>query len=258
MNYKLISIEHDGDNSRIVTVTLQRPEVKNAINLAMVNELHQAFDELSGDPEIGAIILTGAGKDFAAGADIAELRERKAPEALAAINSTLFSKIENCPAPVIAAIKGFALGGGCEMSLACDLRIGGDSTRMGQPEVNLGIIPGAGGTQRLPRIIGLGRAKDLILTGRIIDAEECLRIGLLGQVVADAVVLQTARKLAQSLCEKGPLAVRLAKQVLNQSARSGVDSALAFESLAQAVLFESEDKMQRMSAFLEKKNKRKD
>ena len=250
MAYQLISVERAG---RIATVTLRRPQLKNAINKAMVTELHDAFDKLRTDDELGCVILIGEGDDFAAGADIAELRERKAADAMAAINSALFARIEANPAPVIAAIKGYALGGGCELSLACDIRIGGKSAKMGQPEVNLGIIPAAGGTQRLPRIVGLGRAKELILTGLIIDADEAYRIGLLNRVVEDAALMADATKLAETICKKGPLAIRAAKQALNQSARVGLDTGLSFESVAQAALFESEDKMQRMTAFLEKK-----
>lgn len=250
MAYDLINVERAG---RVALITLNRPQVKNAINKAMVTELHKAFDALKTDDQLGCVILTGQGDDFAAGADIAELRERRAAESMEAINSSLFSKIEACPAPVIAAIKGYALGGGCELTLACDIRIGGKSAKLGQPEVNLGIIPAAGGTQRLPRIVGLGRAKELVLTGLIIDAEEAHRIGLLNRVVEDAALMDEARKLAETICKKGPLAIRAAKQALNQSARVGLDTGLQFESVAQAVLFESEDKMQRMTAFLEKK-----
>lgn len=253
MAYSLISVERDNDVPRIVLVTLKRPAVKNAINKAMVAELHAAFDKLREDTDIGCVIITGEGNDFAAGADIGELRERKALESLAAINSALFAKIENFAAPVIAAIKGYALGGGCELTLACDIRIGGQSAQMGQPEVNLGIIPAAGGTQRLPRIVGLGRAKELVLTGWTIDATEAHRIGLLNRVVPDAELMPEARKLAGTICKKGPLAIRMAKQALNQSARVGLDAGLAFESTAQALLFESEDKMKRMTDFLDRK-----
>ncbi|MHC4840342.1 MAG: enoyl-CoA hydratase/isomerase family protein [Planctomycetota bacterium] len=255
MDYKLISVERKSDNDRVVIITLNRPQVKNAINKAMVAELHHAFDALQEDTDVGAVVLTGQGGDFAAGADIAELRERKALESLAAINNALFTKIENNPAPVIAAICGYALGGGCELTLACDIRIGGKSAKMGQPEVNLGIIPAAGGTQRLPKIVGLGRAKELVLTGWIIDAEECHRIGLLNRITEDDDVLPQALKLAETICKKGPLAVRVAKQALNQSTRMDLESGMVFESVAQAMLFESEDKMQRMTAFLEKKSK---
>lgn len=258
MAYKLISVERHAGNPRIVIVTLTRPEVKNAINKAMVTELHAAFDALREDTEAGCVILTGQGDDFAAGADIAELRERKALESLAAINNALFNKIELNPAPVIAAIRGYALGGGCELSLACDIRVGGKSAKMGQPEVNLGIIPAAGGTQRLPRIVGLGRAKELVLTGWIIEAAEAHRIGLLNHVVEDAEVMNQALKIAETICKKGPLAIRVAKQALNQSSRTGLETGLVFESVAQAMLFESEDKMKRMTDFLEKKTKAKD
>lgn len=253
MAYQLISVERHAANPRIVIVTLKRPEVKNAINKAMVAELHEAFDALRDDTEAGCVILTGQGDDFAAGADIAELRERKALESLAAINNALFNKIELNPAPVIAAIRGYALGGGCELSLACDIRVGGKSAKMGQPEVNLGIIPAAGGTQRLPRIVGLGRAKELVLTGWIIEADECHRIGLLNHVVEDAEVMNQALKIAETICKKGPLAIRVAKQALNQSSRTGLETGLVFESVAQAMLFESEDKMKRMTDFLERK-----
>lgn len=258
MAYKLISVERHAGNPRIVIVTLTRPEVKNAINKAMVTELHAAFDALREDTEAGCVILTGQGDDFAAGADIAELRERRALESLAAINNALFNKIELNPAPVIAAIRGYALGGGCELSLACDIRVGGKSAKMGQPEVNLGIIPAAGGTQRLPRIVGLGRAKELVLTGWIIEAAEAHRIGLLNHVVEDAEVMNQALKIAETICKKGPLAIRVAKQALNQSSRTGLETGLVFESVAQAMLFESEDKMKRMTDFLEKKTKAKD
>lgn len=258
MAYKLISVERHAGNPRIVIVTLTRPEVKNAINKAMVTELHAAFDALREDTEAGCVILTGQGDDFAAGADIAELRERRALESLAAINNALFNKIELNPAPVIAAINGYALGGGCELSLACDIRVGGKSAKMGQPEVNLGIIPAAGGTQRLPRIVGLGRAKELVLTGWIIEAAEAHRIGLLNHVVEDAEVMNQALKIAETICKKGPLAIRVAKQALNQSSRTGLETGLVFESVAQAMLFESEDKMKRMTDFLEKKTKAKD
>lgn len=255
MSYQLISVQRDTGNPRIVLVTLRRAAVKNAINKAMVTELHSAFDSLRDDADIGCVVLTGDGDDFAAGADIAELRARGAQESLAAINSALFAKIETFPAPVIAAVRGYALGGGCELSLACDIRIGGTSAQMGQPEVNLGIIPAAGGTQRLPRIVGLGRAKELVLTGMIIDAAEAHRIGLLNRVVPDEQLMAEALKLAGTICKKGPFAIRMAKQALNQSARTGMDNGLAFESTAQALLFESEDKKQRMTDFLERKKK---
>jgi enoyl-CoA hydratase len=255
MTYQLISVEPDADNPRIIVIRLKRPEVKNAINKAMVSELHSAFDSLRENADVGCVILTGDGPDFAAGADIGELRERKAAESLAAINSALFNKIEHFPAPVIAAISGYALGGGCELSLSCDIRIGADTAQMGQPEVNLGIIPGAGGTQRLPRIVGMGRAKELVFTGWIIDAQEAHRIGLLNRVIPEAELMPQALKLAGTICKKGSLAIRMAKASLNQSARTGLETGLVFESVSQALLFDSEDKHKRMTDFLERKKK---
>ncbi len=250
MSYKLIKVEKSG---ALVTITLQRPDVMNALNKAIVDELSQAFDELRNDSEAGCIILTGSGENFAAGADIKELKERLAPESLDAINSGLFKKIEDHPLPVIAAIKGYCLGGGCELALACDIRLAGRSAKFGQPEVGLGIIPGAGGTQRLPRIIGLGRAKEWVLSAWIYDAEEAYRIGLVNSLVEDEELLTKAQEFATRILKRGKLAVRVAKMALNTSTRTGVETGLLFESTAQAMLFESQDKMQRMQAFLERK-----
>jgi enoyl-CoA hydratase len=236
----------------LVRITLNRPEVRNALNLEMVNACARVLDELEPDTGVGALILTGAGdRAFVAGADIAELKERDAVGSLAAINARLFRRIEAFPAPVIAAVRGYALGGGCEMTLACDLRVCGESAKFGQPEVGLGIIPAAGGTQRLPRLIGLSRAKELILTGRIIDAEEALRIGLVHRVVPDGDVLAEAETLAKTILEKGSLAVRMAKLAMN-SAFPGSDTGQVLESVAQAVLFETPEKHRRMQAFLDR------
>jgi len=241
---------------RLAVVTLNRPEVRNAIDSTMVNELHDALDGLVADGEVQALVLTGAGdKAFAGGADIAQLRERTSLDALRRINAALFDKIEALPFPTVAAIRGYALGGGCELAMACDLRVAGEGARFGQPEVALGIIPAAGGTQRLPRLVGLGRAKELVLTGRVIDAQEAHRIGLVNQVVPDADVLDAARKLARDILAHGALAVRLAKLALNASSRAPQDAGLLLEQVCQAVLFDSEEKRARMTAFLEKRRK---
>ena len=241
----------------VAVVTLNAPEKRNAIDLAMVQGLHRVLDELAEDDGVAALVLTGAGdRAFAAGADIAQLRERTAKDALAAINSTIFKRIEDFDRPVIAAIRGYALGGGCELAIACDLRIAGRSAKMGQPEVKLGIIPAAGGTYRLPRLVGLGKARELIYTGRILDAEECERIGLVNRVVEDDRVLEEAVALAEEIAANGALAVRMAKQVMNQVARPGEGEGVALESAAQAVLFDSEDKRARMDAFLERSKKK--
>jgi enoyl-CoA hydratase len=234
-------------------ITLNAPHKRNAIDRAMVDALHRCLDELQRDDQLAALVITGAGeKAFAAGADIGELRERRSREALLAINSTLFKRIEEFPAPVIAAIKGYALGGGCELAIACDLRVAGESAKLGQPEVKLGIIPGAGATYRLPRLVGLGKARELIYTGRILDARECLRIGLVNEVVADDQVVARALAVAEEIAGNGRLAVRLAKATINAVARPSEGHALLSESAAQAVLFDSAEKLARMDAFLDK------
>ena len=238
----------------IASVVLDRPESRNAIDRAMVDDLHAALDALAADETVSAVVLSGAGgKAFAAGADIAQLRERKSREALQAINARLFQRVEEFPQPTIAAITGFCLGGGCELAMACDVRIAGRSSKLGQPEVALGILPAAGGTQRLPRLVGLGRAKELILTGRAIGADEAWRIGLVNQVVEDDAVLAKAHEVAREIAAQGRLAVRLAKLALNASSRSGQDAGFLVEQVAQAVLFDSADKEARMKAFLERR-----
>ncbi|HEX5139190.1 MAG TPA: enoyl-CoA hydratase-related protein, partial [Planctomycetota bacterium] len=206
------------------------------------------------DGVVETCVFTGAGdKAFIGGADIAQLRERNAMDALRTINAALFGKIEALPFPTIAAVRGYCLGGGCELAMCCDLRVAGEGAKFGQPEVALGIIPAAGGTQRLPRLVGLGRAKELVLTGRTIDAREAERIGLVNRVVPDDEALDAAKALARQILAQGSLAVRLAKLNLNNSARTGQDSGLLLEQVSQAVLFESEEKRRRMTEFLEKR-----
>ena len=237
---------------RLAVVTLDRAEKRNALNLSLVQALHQVVDELAGDRDLGAVILTGAGDHFMAGADIGELRARGRAEGLASINGSLFQKIEELPMPVIAAVKGYALGGGCELALACDLRVAGRSAVLGQPEVGLGILPGAGATYRLPRLVGFGRARELIYTGRLVPAEEALTIGLVERVVEDADVLETARDLAGKILQQDPLAVRTAKLAL-AAQHPGSGAGRVVERLAQGMLFESEEKERRMKAFLERR-----
>ena len=238
----------------IGTLTVDRPSVKNALNLATVHELHRALDDLSSNANVGVLIITGAGESsFVSGADINDIRGRDGTDGLAAINSSLFAKIDTCPKPVIAAVNGYALGGGCELALACDIRVAADSAKFGQPELGLGIIPGAGATQRLPRIIGMGRAKHLILTGEIIDAKQALEIGLVSAVTPPGQLQIRAREMAKRILRQGPLAARLAKLALNASARVDLDSGLLIETLAQALCYGSEDKLEGTSAFLEKR-----
>ncbi|CAN5780675.1 enoyl-CoA hydratase-related protein [soil metagenome] len=238
----------------IATLTFDRPAVKNALNLETVQECHRAFDDLAANAEICVVIITGAGENsFVSGADINDIRARTREDGLAAINSSLFARIDSFPKPVIAAINGYALGGGCELALACDIRVAADTAKLGQPELGLGIIPGAGATQRLPRIVGMGWAKHLVLTGDIIDAKQALEIGLVTAVMPASQLQVRARELAKKILKQGPLAARLAKLSLNASARVDLDSGLLIETLAQAICYDSEDKREGTTAFLEKR-----
>jgi enoyl-CoA hydratase len=238
---------------RLGVITINRAEVRNAIDLTVVTEVTAALEDLK--DKVGCLILTGAGdKAFAAGADIAQLRDRNREDALRGINTTMFRRVEDFPAPVIAAIKGFALGGGCELAMACDIRIAGESAKFGQPEVGLGIIAGAGATYRLARLVGVGRAKELLFTGRVIDAKEAERIGLVNRLVPDVDVMTEAKKLAAEILKNAPLAVRLTKWSVNATLRAG-EPDTAIEQLSQAVLFETEEKKKRMTDFLEKRKK---
>lgn len=241
-------------HGRVAVLRVNRPEVRNALDLATVREMTAAVAALSGDAAVGALVITGAGdRVFVSGADINDIRARRRDDGLAATNSSLFAAIDACPKVTIAAVNGLALGGGCELALACDLRIAVAQAKFGQPEVALGIIPGAGATQRLPRIIGLGRAKHLVLTGDAIDAQTALDWGLVSSVVAADALLPSALALAERVLSRGPLAIRLAKMALNASARVDLDSGLLIETLAQAICFESDDKQEGTTAFLEKR-----
>ncbi len=238
----------------IATLTIDRPAVRNALNLETVHECHAALAELAATPGVGVLIVTGAGDaSFVSGADINDIRARGLEEGLAAINSSLFAAVERFPRPTIAAINGYALGGGCELALACDIRLASEAARFGQPELGLGIIPGAGATQRLPRVVGLGWAKHLVLTGEIIDAAKALEIGLVTAVVPSARLQAHAREVARTILRQGPLAARLAKLALNASARVDLDSGLLIETLAQAICYDSADKLEGTAAFLEKR-----
>ncbi|HEY0839882.1 MAG TPA: enoyl-CoA hydratase/isomerase family protein [Vulgatibacter sp.] len=245
--YETIRVEVEAG---VATVTMDRPEVRNVINRDMIREMTSALEELGRDENVRVLILRGeGGKAFAGGADIAQLRARRALDAFEQVNATLFQRIEDFPHPTIAAIEGFALGGGCEIALACDLRVAGESAKLGFPEVGLGIFPAAGGTHRLPKLVGLGKAKELVFTGRVIDAHHALDIGLVEHVVPDA--LAKAKELAAEIARNGTLAVRVAKMAMNAIARGSDPEPI--EKLGQALLFESPDKHERMTAFLEKR-----
>jgi enoyl-CoA hydratase len=254
---KLETLRLDIQDPAVAVVTFHRPEVRNALNAEMVREVGLVLDELAAHGELRAIVFTGAGDQaFISGADISELRERTRADALRRINNGLLRRIETVSVPTIAAIRGFALGGGCELAMACDLRVAGVSARFGQPEVSLGILPGAGATYRLPRLVGVGMAKELIFTGRIIDAEEALGIGLVNRVVDDELVLPTALGLARDIARNSALAVRLSKLAIHAGIEGSTETAMAFESTAQAVLFEDPDKHERMTRFLERRSRK--
>jgi enoyl-CoA hydratase len=249
----LLDIGDDG----IALLTFNRPKVRNALNLPMVNDIRRALTHLGERGDIRALIMTGkGGRAFISGADIAELRHRQRDDAFRRINNSLLREVESFYAPTIAAVQGYALGGGCELAMACDLRVCGESAKFGQPEVGLGIIPGAGGTYRLPRLVGLGMARELIFTGRIVDAQEARAIGLVNRVVADDAVIDAARELARDIARNSALAVRFAKMAINSHTEMSVDTAMAFEATAQAILFDDEEKNRRMSAFLERRAER--
>ncbi len=237
----------------LALVTVNRPEKRNALDLPTVEEFHRALAEIA-RARCTVFIVTGAGdKSFVAGADINAIKARRREDALAGINTRLMSAIENHDAVAIAAVNGFAMGGGCELALSCDLRIASENALFGLPEPTLGIIPAAGGTQRLPRVVGMGRAKEMILTGAKWDARKALAFGLVSEVVPGAELMTAARAMAGRVIALGPLAIRLAKQALNASANMPLQAGLAFESMIQAVTFESKDKLEGASAFLEKR-----
>ena len=241
----------------IAIVTFNRPKVLNVLNHATMKELSAAIDELGNDRNVLCIILTGAGeKAFIAGADINELRAiASAADGahFAAKGQRILFKIENLDKPVIAAINGYALGGGCEVAMACDIRIAADSAKLGQPEITLGLIPGYGGTQRLPRLVGKGRAKWLILTGDMISAQEALRIGLVDFVVPAPELMNTAKELARKIASKAPLALAWAKRSINVGTEADLVTACAYEASQFGLVCGTEDRVEGTTAFLEKR-----
>ena len=244
----LLSIE-----GPLAILIVNRPDKRNALDLRTVEEFHGALAEIA-NARCSVFVVTGAGdSSFVAGADINAIKARKRNDALAGINSRLMSAVEKHDAVAIAAVNGYAMGGGCELALACDLRVASENAIFGLPEPTLGIIPAAGGTQRLPRVVGLGRAKEMILTGARWDARKALEFGLVSQVVPPSELMNAARAMAGRVISLGPLAVRLAKQALNASANMPLEAGLAFESVIQAVTYESRDKFEGASAFLEKR-----
>ncbi len=241
---------------RLAIVTINRPEALNALNASVLRALSMAIEHLSMAQAVGAIVLTGAGeKAFVAGADIKEMATLSALEmrAFSEMGRRLGDAMAVCSKPIIAAINGYALGGGCELALACDIRIASDRARIGQPEVNIGIIPGFGGSQRLPRLIGAGWAAEMIYTGDPVDAATAERIGLVNRVVPADRLLEEAKTLARKILEKSPAAIALAKACLRAANDMPLSSGLDFETAAFGVVGSTHDKEEGMRAFIEKR-----
>lgn len=236
-------------------IKINRPEVRNALNGQTVKELLLALEEYENNPEIHVIVFTGTGdRAFAAGADINQLTERAPMDAFTPGSmSEVYRRVENCKKATIAAINGFALGGGCELAVSCDIRIASENAKIGLPELNLSVIPGAGGTQRLARIIGKGRALHMILTGEFVSASEAKEMGLVSEVVPLEELMDVALEKGNRIAAKGPLAVQMAKLVVNRGFDVDMDTGLLIENLAQAVLYGTEDKIEGTKAFLEKR-----
>lgn len=244
--------EQDGATA---VVTINRPKALNALNSAVLDELRQTFETIDLET-VRCVVLTGAGeKSFVAGADIGEMStlSKAEGEALGKKGNDLFRLIETLPVPVIAAVNGFALGGGCEIALSCDIRLCSDNAVFGQPEVGLGITPGFGGTQRLPRVVGLGKAKEMIYGGRNIKADEALRVGLVNAVYPQEELLPAAKKMAAGIAKNAPIAVRACKKAINEGMQVDMDSAVVIEEKLFGSCFETEDQREGMQAFLEKR-----
>jgi len=244
------------EENGLAVVTINRPKALNALNSDVLDELSAAFDELAMQDSVKVVILTGGGdKAFVAGADITQMKDMNVIEGklFAEKGQGVFTKIEQFPKPVIAAVHGFALGGGCEISMACDIRIASDAAKFGQPEVGLGIVPGFGGTQRLARLVGRGMAKLLIYTADIIDAQEALRIGLVQKVVAPDVLLEEAKAIAGRIMKKSSVAVNLAKDAINRGMEMDIPNAMQYEAYIFGTCFASEDQTEGMTAFVEKR-----
>jgi enoyl-CoA hydratase len=243
-------------NKGIATITVNRPSAMNAMTPATLEELEAVVAEIDRNPEVRVAIITGAGaKAFIAGADIAIMKDMNSTQAreLALRAHRIYAAIENSPKTFIAAVNGYALGGGCELAMACDMRLASSNAKFGQPEINIGILPGFGGTQRLPRLVGKGRALEIILTGDMIDAPEALRIGLVNKVVSQEELLSEAKQLAQRISAKGMVAIKLCKEAVKNGLEMDLGRACAYEAELFAYSFSTKDQKEGMSAFLEKR-----
>jgi enoyl-CoA hydratase len=252
VDYRNLIFEKEG---KIAYVRMNRPDVLNALNSETFYELGDLFSNIGKDSELRVVIVTGEGRAFVAGADIAELAKMSQLEArsFSQLGQEVFQKIENLEIPVIAAVNGFALGGGCEFAMSCDIRWASEKAKFGQPEVGLGVTPGFAGTQRLARICGPAMAKELILTGNVIDAKKALEIGLVTNVLPLEGFLDEVKKLAEKIVSQGPVAVRLAKRVINRGFDSNFETGSAYESEVFGLCFSHPESKEGLSAFLEKR-----
>jgi enoyl-CoA hydratase len=248
MSYETIILERE---NHIATITFNRPDAMNALNQQMRAEFREAVGEVAKDDDIRVVILTGAGRAFVAGSDIKELKQTTPYDAHQI--QRLGQIVEELPKPVIAAVNGFALGGGCEIAMGCDIIIASDKAKFGQPEINLGLIPGGGGTQRLPRFIGACRAKELIFTGEIIRAEEADRIGLVNRVVALEELMPVVKAIAAKIAAKSPAALKIAKTAINRGMQTSLATGLAYERELYSLSLSLEDKIEGVNAFIEKR-----
>ena len=253
MEFKYLVVETDADG--IAVLRLNRLEAKNALDQELISELGDAADMLARDDGVRAVIVTGGEDVFAAGGDIKEMSGKYAPDMLNAYGADLsgFDKIERIPKPVIAAVSGYALGGGCELALVCDMIVASETAVFGMPEITLGIIPGAGGTQRLPRLIGPNRAKEIIFTGSFFDVEACREMGLVNKVVPAGELLEEARKLAKKCIRNGAVALACAKACVNDGLDTDLYSGLSLERKCFSLLFSTADQKEGMAAFKEKR-----
>jgi enoyl-CoA hydratase len=252
MPFKFLTLEVA---DRIATLTVNRPDKLNALNDATIAELGQAIDQIRVDDSIGGVIITGAGRAFVAGADISELSGQTpvVAKGRARAGQDVFRRIETCPKPVIAAVNGFALGGGCELAMACHIRIASDAAKFGQPESKLGLLPGYGGSQRLPRLVGKGRAVQLLITGEMIDAAEAYRIGLVNKVTTTNDLMTTAKEMMRLILANGPLAVALCIEAIDRGLEMSLDEGLILEANHFGLLAATDDMREGTRAFMEKR-----
>lgn len=252
MAYENVLLERE---DRLAILSINRPKALNALNSDTLLEIKSAIQEVKDDTSIDVLIVTGVGKAFVAGADIAFMQNLSAVEgrAFGALGQEAFRMIEAIEKPVIAAVNGFALGGGCELAMCCDFRVASTKAKFGQPEVGLGITPGFGGTQRLPRLVGTGMAKQMLYTADVIDAHEALRIGLVNQVVLPEELMDCAKDIAKRILSKGQIAVRLCKAAANEGMQTDIDRAMTIEADVFGICFSTQDQKEGMTAFIEKR-----